>query len=229
VLNPEAAGGYEAIWGPKSRRIEDEHGRANWEWAELDKMVRAQQSDLPLFTSLGYSWGRYGGYAKGRGRFYDAMLKARQPLIACWGWNGARNLQPMDRFTGRGRGLLLKRTDAVPAFSNCSLDHDKEQSGQAGGGYPWKDVRDAPEEFSITVTAHHESTFDLTPRRLQRFKIRPKERLEWEAVTVPGSRGETGPSQSGTVTADADGRVTIRRLKYHDRSGGLTITIRRAK
>jgi hypothetical protein len=229
VLDPEAAGRYEAIWGPKSPQIKDDHGRANWEWADLDKLVAAQQNDLPLFTCLGYSWGRHGGYAKGRGRFYDAMLKARQPLVACWGWDGARNLQPIDRFTGNWRGLLIRRTGAVPAFSNCSNDQDKEQTGRAGGEYRWRDVRDTPDELCVTITAHHESTFDLTPRRLQHFEIRPKEKLDWDAVMVPGRGGETTADQSGTVTPDADGQVTIRGLKYPYRSDRLTITIRRAK
>jgi hypothetical protein len=229
VLDAEAAGRYEAIWGPKCPQIKDDHGRANWKWADLDKLVADQQNDLPLFTCLGYSWGRYGGYAKGRGRFYDAMLQVRQPLVACWGWDGSRNLQPIDRFTGRWRGLLIRRTDAVPAFSNCSNDQDKEQTGRAGGEYRWQDVRDTPDEFSVTITAHHESTFDLTPRRLQRFEIRPKEKLDWDAVMVPGRGGETTADQSGTVTADVDGRVTIRGLKYPYRSERLTITIRRAK
>jgi hypothetical protein len=228
VLYAKAWRRFAAIWGPNCAHIKDERGRSRWQWAMLDRLALDQEKDLPLFSCLGASWGRDGGYARGNGRFYRAMQKARQPLIACWGWNGARNLGPISRYSGAWRGHAIARTDPVPAVSDSTRDHDQEQSGTAGGNYNWKDVRDEPEGFSITILGGA-GTFSLTPRRLQRFKVKPNETLAWEAETLAGPRGETAPPQRGRVRADAAGLVTIQGLQYADRCGGLVIRIRRAR
>jgi hypothetical protein len=229
VLDPKAYKRFARIWGPPLPEIKDDHGRTKWEWAYLDKLALEQEKDLPLFTCLGPSWGRKKGYAKGQGRFYQAMEKARQPLIAQWGWNGARNLGGVNRYTGVWRGLLITRDSAVPAFSNSTRNHDREQSGTAGGGYGWRDVKETADRFEIKVLGGHGSTFDLTPRRLSKFKVRPGEALEWKAVGLPGRRGEKGEPQGGTVKADEHGLVTLRKLEITPRSGGLHVTITRAK
>jgi len=227
VLSPKAYKSYASIWGPPLREIRDDQGRSKWEWAYLDKLALAQKKDLPLFTCLGYSWGRIKGYARGQGRFYQAMEKARQPLIAHWGWNGARNLGNVNRYTGAWRGLVITRNMPVPAFSNSTRNHDKEQSGTAGGGYGWGGIKETADSFEIRVGASYGSTFDFTPRRLQKFKIKPGEKLKWTAVTLPGRRGEKGPPLAGEVTADANGLVTIEKIKSTPRTGGLLIKITR--
>ncbi|KKL79128.1 hypothetical protein LCGC14_2017940, partial [marine sediment metagenome] len=232
VLDPKAEGRYAAVWGLKSPEITDDRGRPSWRWAYLDELALAQTEDLPLFTCLGASWGVDKGYAKGDGRFYRAMLKANQPLIACWGWNGARNLGPVSKYTGRWWGHRLSRNVPVPAVSNSTRDHGKEQSGLAGGGYNWKDVKDTPKSFRITLTGG-KGTFDFTPRRLRRFEIRPSEKVRWSAESLPGSRRgkdqKLPEPQSGVVTANARGVVVVKGLSYGDNVGGLVITLTRSK
>jgi hypothetical protein len=231
VLNPKRAREFTACWGPASPDVKDDQGRANWAWAELDKLVLARKSDLPLFACSGASWGRLPGYAKGQGRFYSAMLEARQPLHAGWGWEGGRSLGSLDWYTGQWRGMVLRRDTPVLAFSNCTADHDRESSGLAGGGFVWKDLRDAPDEFSATLFCPAKGSFDLTPRRLVKFKVRPNERLRYEAVSLPGPppRGETIAPQSGEVAADAQGLVVVKGLNYGERIGGLVVKITRTK
>jgi len=231
VLDEKAQARFAGIWGPSSPEITDDRGRGSWSWAHLDKLALAQTKDLPLFTCLGHSWGRDKGYAKGNGRFYRAMQEARQPLIACWGWNGARNLGAVSKYTGRWWGHRLTRKMFVPAVSDSTRDHGGEQSGLAGGGYNWRDVVDQPDKFQVTLAAERESTFDFTPRRVQRFKIKPGEKVRWKAENLPGGRRggdqKLPDPQNGHVTADDRGVIEIKGLKSGNGSGGVAITLTR--
>ncbi|KPK78892.1 MAG: hypothetical protein AMJ81_14550, partial [Phycisphaerae bacterium SM23_33] len=69
----------------------------------------------------------------------------------------------------------------------------------------------------------------LTPRRLQKFKINPGEALRWEAVPLPGGRGEKFQPQSGKAAADARGVITLKGLEIPAGSGGVRVSIRRAE
>jgi len=231
VLDAKAAKKYEAIWGPKSPGITDEHGRGSWAWAELDNLALASKKDLPLFVCLGYSWGRIKGYAKGRGRFYQAMDKARQPLVANWGWSGLRNRGNVGKYTGVWRGKVMTAEMPVLAFSNSSLNSDRESTGNVSGGFRWTGLVDSPDKFAVTIISRG-ATFDLTPRRLKRFKPKPDEMLHWTSAALPNprSRSKTKPApQSGQVQVGPDGTVTIPKLKYPDRSPQMTVTITKSQ
>jgi hypothetical protein len=231
VLDPKAAKAYEGAWGPKSAEITDEHGRGNWEWAELDKLVAASRKDLPLFVCLGYSWGRIKGYARGRGRFYTAMQQARQPLMAYWGWSGLRNRGRVNQYDGTWRGKRIRAGAPIPAFANSSRNSDRESTGNASGSFDWSDVVDTPEKFAVTIRSR-EGTFDLTPRRRQRFRPEPGETVHWQATALPNPRSrskEKPPPQSGTARVGDDGTITISKLSYPSRSPSMTVTITRAK
>ncbi len=224
VLNPKAADRFAAAWGPKDDRIADALGRASWSWAELDKLVAAAGKDLPVFICKGASWGGVKGWGKGRGRFYSAMHKARQPLFAHWAWGG--KLYAPDKYTGLWRGLDIRRLAPAPAIANSSLDREGEGGGNTNMSYAWKDVTDTAGKFEMTLTGKA-STFDLTPRRMQKFEARPGETLRWEAVNLPGRRKPEAPPapQSGTVLVDANGVVTIKDVSLVGDSAGVKITL----
>ena len=225
LLNRRAAGQYKAAWGPKDPKITDEQGRGEWAWGELDKVVLATRGkDLPLFVCKGGSWGRVKGWGKGRGLFYSAMHQAGQPLYAHWAWGG--NLAPPNRYTQLWRGLDIRRTTPVPAFANSSLDKEGEGHGHTNTAYAWKDIKDLPDSFQITITGRA-STVDLTSRRLSKFKLKAGETVNWEAVTLPGRRGETAPAQGGQTIADAQALVKLEKLKLA--GGGLVVKLTRAK
>jgi len=229
VLDPKAAPKFAAAWGPKSPEITDDMGRGEWRWANLDELALAQSNDLPLFVCYGYSWGADKGYAKGNGRFYRAMLQARQPLMAYWGWSGARNRGLVDKYHGTWHGKRITRNTPIPAFSKSSRDHDRESSGIAGGGFQWKQFEDEKDRLSVTILGGGKGTFDLTMRRLRNFKARPGEELRWQTTCLPGRRGEKAEDQSSTVIVDAKGLITINGLTYADGIGGLTVTVTRAE
>jgi len=227
VLEPKAAGRFAAAWGAKSPAIKDEKGRKQWRWAHLDELVLAAPArDLPLFVCRGASWGGEKGWGKGRGRFYRAMHRVGQPLVAHWAWGG--RLQKPDKHTGLWRGVDIRRDTPIPAFSNCSLDQEGEGGGNTNLGLSWKDIKDRPESFEVTILCRS-CTFDVTPRRLQKFKIKPGEKLRWVAAPLLGRRGAKAKPRSGHAEADAHGVATIRGLAIPRNCPGLKLRITRAK
>lgn len=225
VLEPKAADRFAAAWGVRSADIKDDQGRADWAWANLDERV-ARGASLPLFVCRGPSWGGDPGWGKGWGRFYRAMLNAGQPLVAHWAWGG--QLAKPDWHTGLWRGVELRRDAPVPAFANCSLDREGEGEGNTNMGFAWNDVAETPDSFEATVLSR-ECTFDLTPRRLKLFHVKPGETLRWEATPLPGRGAARVEPQRGTVVADAEGVVTIRGLAIPRESAGLKLSLGRAK
>ena len=72
-------------------------------------------------------------------------------------------------------------------------------------------------------------SFDLSFRRLGKFKIRPAQKLRWEAITAKDPRGGAAPPpQSGVVAVDKDGVLVIRGLKAAPRLA-LTVKVTAAK
>jgi len=219
-------------WGPKCPEIKDDRGRADWGWAMLDELVLAQRrQDLPLIFCRGYSWGPHvRGFAKGTGRFYDAMLKANQPLMADWTWAQGYLIKP-DRYTGLWRGMDMTRTTPLPAFANCSTDKNTEGDGQHNLPMAWQPIKESPQSVEVSISASYRgATVDMAFRRLQQFKPKPGETLAWEAVSVPArERREKPPEpQKGAVAVDKDGFFVIKGLQIGG-SFTLTLTVTRGR
>ena len=228
VLNPKLAGEFTAAWGPRCEAITDGQGRGNWGWAMLDELVSASpKKDLPLFVCRGASWGREKGWGKGRGRLYRAMHATGQPLVAHWAWGG--RLPRPNKYDGLWRGCDVTLGSPVPALANSSLDKEGEGSGQTNMHYSWKPIQDRPEGLEITLVSRQESTFDLTPRRVRRFRTQPGQKLRWRAVSLPGPRRVKAAPQSGEVKVDPHGRITLKGLKYTRDIAGLVVRIAHAK
>jgi len=186
------------------------------------------KTELPLWVCRGPSWGRNPQYGHGRGRFYYALQATRHALHAHWAWGG--RLTAPEKFSGLWQGLDIQNTTPVPVILNSSLDREGEGSGQTNASYRWSDVQEDQRRFEITI-AGPASTFDLVPRRLSKFTIRPGERFAWEAeaVEVPDwSRAKKPAARSGVATADADGLVLLQGLELV-RGYALKIRITRAK
>ena len=126
--------------------------------------------------------------------------------------------------------IVIRRDRSLPAFGNCSLDDNIGEGdlrsgrpfGQINGYLLWdgQSIVDEPALWEATVwlyggDAHgrraaplESCTVDLTPRRCQRFKPAPGQRLTWTNVSAANGR----IVQSGEATADELGLVTIRGL-----------------
>ena len=118
------------------------------------------------------------------------------------------------------------RNQSYPAFGNSSLDQkpgngDPKDGDLEGGinlGFRWAAVVDETEKWSVRLAndlAKEDMTVDVTPRRCQKFKARPNGEIAWSS-----SLGD-----SGTVTSDKSGVVTIPRVKMRPGTAVvLTIT-----
>ncbi len=229
VLANDASARFSPAWGPSSPEIKDDRGRGEWSWAMLDTLVGASPDvDLPLFVCRGYSWGPFlKGFARGYGRFYEAMLAARTPLVADWTWASGKLVRP-DKYTGRWRGLDLTSTTPVPAFSNCSTDNNKESDGQHNLLVTWDGVKDEPDGFTIELNAARDATFDMVPRRLQNFKVSPGQKLRWEARAELTRTDKQPKPMSGEVTVDGRGRIILTGIKIRRRAK-LTVKVTRSE
>jgi len=248
-LDPKAAGDYTRAWGPRSEQVRNDAGLSDWAWGELDCVLAGRRLanvrgkddarptvpagaaghkvELPLFICNGNSWGRDSGYARGWGRFYYALQGTRHGMHGCWGWN--RPTYP-GKFDGLWRGLDLTNATPFVAITNASTDGEGESRGNANRHHIWTDLTETPEAFGVTIVGP-ESTFDLTPRRLSRFKVAAGQTVAWEATPVAVktySRAAKPDPQSGKVTAGAGGVITLTGLKL-PRGWSLKVRIGRLK
>ena len=100
----------------------------------------------------------------------------------------------------------------------------KLQSGNTNFYHQWEDMVDHTDQFSVALFGGEKG--DVTPRRLQRFRPAPGQRLRWRTEPVPSRRDKTPPKpQSGTVVVDAHGVFTIRQVEIPPGGTTLTVTI----
>ena len=124
---------------------------------------------------------------------------------------GGRALAQVSKFYP---GEKFARSQSYPAFRNSSIDQkmgngDPKDGDLEGGinlGFRWEGVVDEAGKWSVRLgngLAKAEMTVDVTPRRGQKFRPRPGQEVRWS----------TGAGESGTVTANGDGLVTIAGVK----------------
>jgi len=199
----------------------------------LDRLaLERPDASMPLIVCEGASWGGVRQYGKGYGPFYTNMQEARQPLIAGFGWD--TKLITPDYYTGGWQSrqhldaaaLDLAQTTPVLAFANSSCSVEKLQSGNVNYKHVWNNLEETPERLRVTLAGA--GTVDVTPRRLQRFTVRPGEHLVWRTEPQPDKRDKQPPKpHSGTVTADAHGLFTVEGLEIP--AGGTVLTVTRSK
>jgi predicted esterase len=135
--------------------------------------------------------------------------------------------------------LTIRRNEAYPAFTSASTDdrypglNDRtsaDQQGQINGCFRWRNVEDCgprltmelrlvrPDELRHRRALPAEATVDVTFRRVQRFAVVPGQSYEWRLAA--GDR----ELQAGRVTATADGRITVPRVRLTDAAAILTVS-----
>jgi hypothetical protein len=165
--------------------------------------------DLPF---LGWACGRRDGYATWQEHIdmVKALTDAHHGFA--FSWNNGNHGEG-----GRAMGLITKyypqekfaRNRSYPAFGNSSLDHkmgngDPQDGDLEGGinlGFDWTEVLDEPGRWAVTLAndlAKQDMTVDVTPRRCEKFRPRPGDRLEW--TTSTGGSGVAVPDPHGLVT-----------------------------
>ena len=193
--------------------------------AHMNGILTAQRSrtDLPFLVMRSGRTDRSIPWAN-KPAFYRAMNTARQGFVAYWSNGGHADADrdfPGDSHYAPARkkfGLDL----SYLAFSNASHNgnpgngdpEDGDLVGWINRGLDWEGIEDTPDGYAVTVLAYYEGlaypvTVDVTPRRLQRFKVEAGEAV---IVRVDGE-------DSQSIRADDNGLITVPRVRITDREG----------
>ncbi|MCX6877692.1 MAG: alpha/beta hydrolase-fold protein [Verrucomicrobia bacterium] len=179
----------------------------------------------------GIGWGQ-------AAKFFRALQDTKRPHIFYWGQagHGQRTLCPPDidgNFYEDRNPIDIRIDQSLPAFTHCSLDDNPgngdpangDPEGQSNGFLFWQttDTVDLPREWAMTIglvqtAPANTCTVSLTPRRLQQLVTAPGASFRWTNTALASGI----VVQSGTVTADSDGLVTIDNLQVAQitRDGG---------
>jgi hypothetical protein len=222
-------------WGAYPRAAKNEDGLVDqWEYLNVAKWIRDNPTTrVPFYAGKPSSASHVGdmGFMPGP-ELYRALLDTRRAFAAHYG--------PSQGFGGPPRAICalpIRRGQAVPAFSNCSLDdmvgEGDQWGGAAGGtigsGDPWgrfnadlrwgfDDLTDEPGRFEVTVwldksARQDQCTVDVTPRLCRKFKAAPGQAFKYTIVELPTAKpAKPKPIDSGSVKADKHGLVTLKKL-----------------
>jgi len=134
--------------------------------------------------------------------------------------------------------LSIRKDEAYPVFTGASTDNVypgfqnlavPDQQGQINGYFRWKNLTDIAKSFVMELRLVKQpelkrpielpvlAVTDVTLRRLQQFHVQPGKTYRWRMVA------DNQPRQSGQVQTDADGRLTITKVKITDAPWKLTI------
>jgi hypothetical protein len=204
-----------AVLGPKG--IKTTRGEDAWKMFSVAEYVNTYADrDIPFLLCISAT-GKDSGHTSEFGwqddpRGWAGLLKARQPFVAAW------SLAPPEELMRAHNEMRWDLT--IPAFSGCSLDNNPGSGDPADGDYygcinGWllwgdKDPVDAKGRWEMTVWVipscpEASCTVDITPRHCKEFKPAKGQKFKW--TNTPA--GSDKPIQSGEVTADEHGLVTV--------------------
>ena len=224
-----------AAFGPPDANALTGDGLKAWDIVGAGWYLRNNPAkDIPFFFC--YQGGKESGHAVEFGWQDDpmgwaAMRDGRVPYAGAW--NGGRISKEVGDVVG---AMPLDAT--LPAFSNCSLDsnpgngdpEDGDLWGQLNGFLIWdfQTSVEKPDRWEMTVGLAKDApqpacTVDITPRRCRVFKPRAGETFTWSGTPLAGDK----PAQSGQVTADQWGLVTLKHVAVTQGRNRITVVVGR--
>lgn len=222
-LSPQFKGSYAGVYGEPEWGIKFEDGTPVWDhFNDAWYLRKYPERETPFITwSNGKNDGQI-GWAQAV-EFYKAMQETKRPHMFTWGQAGHSQRAVMPKtHDQRIMPIDIRIDQSLPAFTKCSLDgnpgngdpNDGDTEGAVNYYLYWetKDIVDEAVAWETTVgliakAPKEGCTVDLTPRRLQKFEVKAGDQAKW-ASTSDGKE-----VQSGTVTADKYGLLTIEGLK----------------
>jgi hypothetical protein len=203
------------------------------------KFVRESKADLPFLVITN---GRQDGSIPWwkNPDFYRAMRDARQGMLAAWdegehGTCGAGMPSDVKAFDNmRNFHKLFALNQSYLALSNSSLDNnpgngdkkDGDLVGFMGRGFTWEPPLDEAGKYEVLIKWILEPeklpvTVDVTPRRVQGFKLKPGDK-----VTAVNVEAEGQEVQRETLVADEAGLVTWKGFKVTSAGGNRMVLVR---
>ena len=214
----------ECICGPLSRPAVTHQGVPLLEHMNGALGAARAKADLPpLFITHGRRDGSIPW--ENNPPFYRAMNAARQALYVHWN-NGthptSHRTAPADVKAWSRQFTRYALDRSFPVFTNCSDNRDPGNGDPTDGdivgwmnrGLGWRDLVDTPSEYALTVTAAYPGlglpvTVDVTPRRVQRFRVKPGDEVTAQVGDAPARK----------LRVDGRGLVTVCGVKIADARG----------
>lgn len=221
--SPGFKSSYERVWGPREWDVKFENGTSVWDYYNDVLYLRKYPNKEIGFIA----------FANGKNdesigwpqavEFFKALQDTKRPHLFAWGMKGHNEQVLLPKGGGRKTIPDISIDQSLPAFTHCSLDDnpgngdtkDGVSSGQVNLYLYWETegIVDEVDKWEMRVglinNAQKDScTVDLTPRRLQKFKIKPMEAFKWKNISLKDKK----EIQSGTVIADKYGLVTVEKL-----------------
>lgn len=219
--SPNFAGSYEQVYGKRDWNVRFEDGTRVWEYFDDAAYLRAHpEREIGLICfSNGKNDGGIGWPQAAE--FFRALQETRRPHVFVWGQSGhgQRARLPIS-LEDRAMPMDLRTDQSQPAFTRGSLDDepgngdpsDGDPEGQANLYLAWEtgDVVDQADRWEMTVflvpaAPKDECTVDVTPRRVQQFRLKPGQEVRWSNIALTDGR----IVQSGKATADGHALVTL--------------------
>lgn len=168
------------------------------------------------------------GWSEGTEKWFDLLRDTKMQALTAWGpWGHQNHYEMTNPAAYEFPWLAIRKNQAYPAFANTSSDDNypgfqsdaPDQNGQTNAYIRWAVVEDQPDRFAIElrlvqqgelsgkVEIPAEAVTDVTPRRLQRFTVKPGQSCRWQ-IEQSGHY-----VSSGTITADSLGLLTVPRVK----------------
>ena len=200
--------------------------------------VRRHPGDLPFVFAANGRNDRSMTWQHNPG-FYRAMQEGRHGFVAVWndGTHGGTykklpaEFRKLRGFAGVSRFALNK---SYPAFSNCSMDGDPGNGDKDNGtingdinlGLDWTDPKDEAKRYEVLVKSTREMpaggvTVDITPRRVQAFRLKPGESCN--AVNLDAGGKEI---QRAEIKADKHGLFTFTGFRITSEKGNRLVLAR---
>jgi len=218
---PQFVESYAVVYGQPEWGVAFEDGTPVWDYFDDAWYLRRDpEKEIGFITlSNGKNDGAIGWPQAVE--FYRALQETRRPHMLVWGQEGHGQRARMPRAGWeRQMPIDIRVNQSLPAFTRCSLD-DNPGKGDPAEGDPtgqinlylyWetKDVVDEIQRWEMTVglidaASRDVSTVDITPRRLQAFRVGPGEMVRWANTSLYDNK----VIQSGEATADKWGLITL--------------------
>ena len=224
----------ETHWGPRQDNILTNEGIGVYDRMDLVSFVRSHpQVDFPVIMMMNGKQDRLVGW-EGVRLFYQAMQETNHALMAFWSKAGHGGLErpefemPQEFFEIDLR--KLRRDESYPVISLASTNsnpgkspEDGDPFGQLNGRFQWRDIVDRPNEYEVTIEPLNNrqltATANVTPRRLQRFNVKPGGKYAYENIDL----GSGKRVQKGIIKPDKHNLLTVRRFMIGSKGNRLKI------
>jgi pimeloyl-ACP methyl ester carboxylesterase len=233
--SPQFKSSYEGVYGKQEWGVKYEDGTSVWDYFnDVWYLRKYPNKEVGFITfSNGKNDGAIGWPQAVE--FYKALQETKRPHIFKWGMSGhlERAIMPKGR-SERVMPLDIRVDQSLPAFTNCSLDDNPgngdinsgDPSGQVNGYLYWEtdDIVDEIDKWGMniklaSIAPKDSCTVDLTPRRLQKLKVKSGEMLKWKNISLDDNK----EIQAGVVIVDKYSLITIEKLII--KKGGNRIEI----